>query len=144
MYFGNPCGESPLVVRGYGSAVDLGELYDICEREGVAMEEIACHFDSQMREISNIDWGVGRNTKLTNQEKMNPKNIKRVIFNHPATIVLYNDDTKYIVKCNNEDFDQEKGLAMVFMNLAFDDNRSERRRFVDNAISENTKEEIEQ
>lgn len=78
--------------------------------------------------------------KLTNEEKMNPDNIKKVIFNRPATIVIYNDDTKMVVKCNDEEFDEEKGLAMIFMNLAFDNNRSARKRFVDKSIEENTKE----
>lgn len=78
--------------------------------------------------------------ELSNEEKMNPANIKKVIFNHPATIVIYNDDTKMVVKCNDEDFDEEKGLAMIFMNLAFGNNRSARKRFVDKAIQDNSKE----
>ena len=41
-------------------------------------------------------------------------NIKKVIFSNPATIVLWNDGTKTIVKCGeNETFDEEKGLAMA-------------------------------
>ena len=39
--------------------------------------------------------------------------IKQVIFNDPATIVIWSDDTKTTVKCNNEPFDEEKGLAMA-------------------------------
>lgn len=39
--------------------------------------------------------------------------IKRVIFNNPATIVFWMDGTKTIVKAENEDFDPEKGLAMA-------------------------------
>ena len=42
--------------------------------------------------------------------------IKRVIFNGPATIVFWNDNTKTIVKCmKDEEFDEEKGIAMAFM-----------------------------
>lgn len=44
--------------------------------------------------------------------------IKRVIFNNPATIVLWNDDTKTIVKAENETFDPEKGLAMAITKKA--------------------------
>lgn len=41
-------------------------------------------------------------------------NIKKVIFSNPATIVLWNDGTKTVVKCGeNETFDEEKGLAMA-------------------------------
>ena len=40
--------------------------------------------------------------------------IQRVIFNDPATIVYWNDGTKTVVKCGeNEPFDPEKGLAMA-------------------------------
>lgn len=44
--------------------------------------------------------------------------IKRVIFNDPATIVLWDDDTKTIVKAENETFDPEKGLAMAITKKA--------------------------
>ena len=40
--------------------------------------------------------------------------IKRVIYSDPATIVLWKDGTKTVVKCKNEKFDPEKGLAMAF------------------------------
>ena len=40
--------------------------------------------------------------------------IKDVIFNNPATIILWNDDTKTVVKCGEgEVYDPEKGLAMA-------------------------------
>lgn len=39
--------------------------------------------------------------------------IEKVIFNNPATIVMWTDGTKTIVKCENEAFDEEKGLAMA-------------------------------
>lgn len=39
--------------------------------------------------------------------------IEKVIFNEPATIVFWSDDTKTVVKCDKDDiFDPEKGLAM--------------------------------
>ena len=40
--------------------------------------------------------------------------IKKVIFKDPATIVLWKDGTKTVVKANGGDkFDKEKGLAMA-------------------------------
>lgn len=40
--------------------------------------------------------------------------IKKVIFNNPATIVYWNDNTKTVVKANKDDvFDPEFGLAMA-------------------------------
>lgn len=40
-------------------------------------------------------------------------NIKDVIFNNPATIVLWKDGTKTVVKATEEEYDPEKGLAMA-------------------------------
>lgn len=46
--------------------------------------------------------------------------IKDVIFNDPATIVLWADDTKTVVKCQEGDtFDPEKGLAMAITKKLF-------------------------
>lgn len=40
--------------------------------------------------------------------------VKQVIFNPPATIVLWADGTKTVVRCaQNDIFDPEKGLAMA-------------------------------
>ena len=44
--------------------------------------------------------------------------IEKVIFNPPATIVIWKDGTKTVVKCNGEKFDQEKGLAMAISKRA--------------------------
>lgn len=51
--------------------------------------------------------------------------IREVIFNDPATIVLWSDGTKTVVKCGPEDsYDMEKGLAMAIVKkMAGNDNR---------------------
>ena len=42
--------------------------------------------------------------------------VKKVIFNDPATIVYWKDGTKTVVKCQDgDDFDPEKGFAMAFL-----------------------------
>lgn len=42
--------------------------------------------------------------------------VKKVIFNDPATIVIWGDGSKTVVKCQNgEKFDKEKGLALCYM-----------------------------
>ena len=42
--------------------------------------------------------------------------VKKVIFNDPATIVYWKDGTKTVVKCQKGDyFDLEKGFAMAFL-----------------------------
>lgn len=44
---------------------------------------------------------------------INRLKIEKVIFNDPATIVIWSDGTKTVIKCANEEFDKEKGLAMA-------------------------------
>lgn len=44
--------------------------------------------------------------------------ITNVIFSPPATIVFWNDGTKTVVKCENEVYDPEKGLAMAISKRA--------------------------
>lgn len=53
-----------------------------------------------------------------NGPMLNACEIKKVIFNPPATIVFWSDDTKTVVKANNEAFDPEKGLAMAISKKA--------------------------
>lgn len=46
--------------------------------------------------------------------------IKKVIFNDPATIVLWSNGEKTVVKCGDgEAFDPEKGLAMAIVKYAY-------------------------
>lgn len=44
--------------------------------------------------------------------------IKKVIFNPPATVVFWEDGIKTVVKAHAEDFDPEKGLAMAISKRA--------------------------
>ena len=59
---------------------------------------------------------VYANKKTTERSNYMPNDIrsciKKVKFNPPATIVFWTDNTKTVVKCNGEDYDPEKGLAM--------------------------------
>lgn len=45
-------------------------------------------------------------------------NIKKVIFNNPATIVFWSDGSKTVVKAHLDDYDPEKGLAMAIAKKA--------------------------
>ena len=52
---------------------------------------------------------------LTNRRRVTTE-IKKVIFNNPATIVIWADGTKTVVKRQKGDrYDKEKGLAMAFV-----------------------------
>ena len=51
--------------------------------------------------------------------------IKKVIFNPPATVVIWQDGTKTVVKCSgNDTFDPEKGLAMAIVKKIYENNNS--------------------
>lgn len=51
--------------------------------------------------------------------------IKKVIFNDPATIVMWSDGTKTVVKCGENDiFDPEKGVAMACMKKLLGTNKT--------------------
>lgn len=59
--------------------------------------------------INNINY-----ISYPNKVKQTESKIKKVIFNAPATIILWKDGTKTVVKCGeNETYDPEKGLAMA-------------------------------
>lgn len=50
-----------------------------------------------------------------NELKKIDRKIDRVIFNDPATIIIWKDGTKTVVKAQDEKFDKEKGLLMAIM-----------------------------
>ena len=46
--------------------------------------------------------------------------IEKIIFNPPATVVIWKDGTKTIVKCGEDEvFDHEVGVAMCYMKKIF-------------------------
>ena len=66
-----------------------------------------------MRRVANTTYGAYSNN--VNFKGLITPQIKKLIFNPPATIVFWNDGAKTVVKCqNHEEFDPEKGLAMAF------------------------------
>lgn len=77
-------------------------------------------FAEMMRDYFNQDIYVTQELYMSRpSHKTNPFSIKDVIFNDPAVIVLWNDGTKTVVKCDENDiFDPEKGLAMAISKKA--------------------------
>lgn len=50
---------------------------------------------------------------------------KKVISNYPATIVIWNDDTKTVVKCNKDDnYDLRTGILLCFIKKLFGNNNN--------------------
>lgn len=64
--------------------------------------------------ISTSDFGP------ISRKQLAMNSITKVIFNNPATIVIWSDGTKTVVKCDERDeFDPEKGLAMAICKKHF-------------------------
>ena len=73
-------------------------------------------FDKYHREMAEI---LRKHSYNTITKLGQPCEIKKVIFNEPATVVLWADGTKTVVKTQEgEDFDPEKGLAMAIAKKA--------------------------
>ena len=66
-----------------------------------------------------------------------PDLIKKVIFSGPCTIVIWQDDSKTIVKCKKgEQFDPEKGIAMAIMKKLFMGSSTRMSKFIKKCLDE--------
>lgn len=92
------------------------------------MKEFQKSMDRAVRQAKiNINHAV---ETLGPRRLYSPKTtIIKVIYNEPATIVFFADGEKVVVKCNNEEFDYEKGVAMAVMRRLY--TRSEFKRIVE-------------
>lgn len=71
-----------------------------------------------------VDEAVHSMQKLMEEIEMNRRfEIKKVIFNDPATIILWGNGDKTVVKCRlGDEFDPEKGLAMAISKYVLGNN----------------------
>ena len=70
----------------------------------IKLDEIIEQYSSMESGVSNIPFDMM---------------YEKVIFNEPATIVIWKDGSKTVVKCQkNDEYDPEKGLALCFMKKA--------------------------
>lgn len=72
------------------------------------------YFTASTSMPSKFESGYTHYERIRMEHDIRPRNpkIKNVKFNPPATIVFWTDNTKTVVKCEGEDYDPEKGLAM--------------------------------
>lgn len=69
---------------------------------------------------------------------------KKIIFNGPATIVIWDDGTKTVVKQSKYDnYDYEKGFAMCVVKRIFGDKRNAIRKMIDEAYGNEYRETIQ-
>lgn len=84
-------------------------------QQDISVGHILTHI-STMEEIKNLIPLLLKDEK----ENMNISNkIKKVIFNNPATIIIWEDGSKTVVKAHNEPYDKEKGFAMAVVKYVF-------------------------
>ena len=62
--------------------------------------------DGDIKTIGNQQWSITWDTKRS-------LDIEKVVFNDPATIIIWGDGTKTVVKAQNEPYDKEKGFVMA-------------------------------
>ena len=75
-------------------------------------------YENDIRVKNYVPYSDIYNRITSKQKAMN--SITKVIFNDPATIVIWSDGTKTVVKCDERDeFDPEKGLAMAICKKHF-------------------------
>lgn len=95
------CGWNPRMIY------DVGKIVTITE-------QIGNRRDPAYR-VEETDWSYDERGLVDASSK---NGIKKIILNDPATIILWADGSKTVVKAHNEDFDAEKGIAMCFMKRA--------------------------
>ena len=89
----------------------LNGLYGKASASNLYIKEI-----DEMHETPNIWFKTSTFTRpISSYDAME---IEKVIFNDPATIVVWADGTKTVVKAENEPYDEEKGLAMAIAKKA--------------------------
>lgn len=68
------------------------------------------------KEILNAYFGKDGYNQYIAQVRNGDPVVKKAIYNNPATIILWDDGTKTVVKCSErEDYDPEKGFAMCYL-----------------------------
>lgn len=78
---------------------------------------LAMDIDKEMKMLAKA--GLNNLFGVKNAERKTDMRIEKVIFNYPATVVIWKDGTKTIVKAGDHDvFDPEKGLAMAIAKKA--------------------------
>lgn len=63
---------------------------------------------------NNNTYGSLNDNKI--KESLSVRKIDKVIYNNPATIIFWNDNTKTVAKCEpNEKYDKEKGFMVAYL-----------------------------
>lgn len=88
-----------------------------CEHDSPILNDILNKWSEPKGENTNMPIYYGtRNSGNYGMFAITEKAIKKVIFNPPATIILWSDGMKTVVKCREGDtFDRQTGFAMAVL-----------------------------
>lgn len=125
----NPLYVQPLIrfegsgyIKNYSGGMSPSDICDILESKLNSRDDRVDAYSDAIKSYCEHDVKV--NSLMCNSfygmyGQYGPKTvIKKVIFNDPATIVMWTDGTKTVVKAQDEGFDPEKGLAMAIAKKA--------------------------
>lgn len=81
-------------------------------------------FDNVLDSLSNGEYVIAPTTTAICTENLNANNIlddiERVIFNEPATVIIFKDGSKVQVKaCSKDPFSKENGIRNALLKRAF-------------------------
>ena len=97
-----------------------------CMHRGASTSSIACRgcdLNTNLTFGGSLDKWMPYSRSIKNIKPIPA--IKDVIFNPPATIIIWEDKTKTVVKCGEKDiYDPEKGMAMAISRKALGDRGS--------------------
>lgn len=112
--WGNPCDECisnlyPSLHPGSNLVAGKVQSMEISPNSTFqAYVEVDCNLTNDL-----YNFIMGNICDSGKENNMKNLKIKKVVFNPPATIVFWSDNTKTVVKSSNELYDGEKGLAMA-------------------------------
>lgn len=99
----------------YANMIDMFDIYlDRCTNIYTAAVEVSL---SVKRKVGGC-YGPELIGNVYSRYSIPKMKIEKVIFNDPATIIMWADGTKTVVKAVDEGFDPEKGLAMAISKKA--------------------------
>ena len=68
----------------------------------------------------NTDFSEYKLCAIDVVKKLSPVDVQKVIYNNPATIVMWSDGTKTVVRCQEGDeYDRRTGLLLCFAKKLF-------------------------
>lgn len=95
----------------FGASWDL--FVRTCLEAGLEAKTMYAEYPIYRKKFDNFLEKTLHTPKIEPLRRINLPTINKVIFNDPATIIMWADGTKTVVKADKDEFDPEKGMAMA-------------------------------